>query len=157
MQIRGSECLCVAIESHSVPRVRAVLDWPDLVYRDMFLVQQKPLHYKLFNFNFDDEYFQILHETSCPTFNDGERCGHEQVDVELREQLLDDLDRILVSLRQLARWHSNGNFPAEQMLRANSTSPSRTSFTCSGCQRTDNNNRSPTCGGRLRSAPCINR
>ena len=103
-------------ESHSAARMHAVFDRPDVVYRDMFWVQQKPLHYKLFDLNFDNGYFPILHETSCLTFNDDERFGREQVDVELREPLLEDSDHILVSLRQLARWHISENLPAE-MLR----------------------------------------
>ena len=41
-----------------------------------------------------------MFETSCLTFTDGYKsCVHEQVDVELREPLLEYSDHILVSQR----------------------------------------------------------
>ena len=72
-------------------------------------------------------YYPILHELSDKKFFGRAHCGHEQVDVELRNPFLPELNairwpfpdpsRFLVSLPILARWHTSEDFPAEEMLR----------------------------------------
>ena len=72
-------------------------------------------------------YYPILHELSDMKFFGRAHCGHEQVDVELRNPFLPepnaisgpfpDPNRFLVSLPMLARWHTSEDFPAEEMLR----------------------------------------
>ena len=112
MQFGCSECLCVAmsrIRRRGCTQFSTGPTWCTPTY----FGATKTTALQAVRF----EFFPILHETSYLTFNDDERCGREQVDVELREPLLEDSDHILMSLRQLALWHSSGNFPAEQMLR----------------------------------------
>lgn len=156
MELGCSECVCVAIESHSTALLRALLDRPDVAFRDMFWVQSA-LSYQKSDLKYANSYsyFPILHDLQCLSFYDYELCKHEQIDVELREPLLVNTGRILVSLRQLARWHSSEQFPAEQMLRDSDKFDFSEPHFFHMFQRTAHSYGSPTFGGQWRRAPHI--
>ena len=121
MRIGCSECLCIAIESHRPALLKSLLQRADVVYRDIYWAPAP--HWT----NVIDWYmmqYPLLHDVGPDTdlsLVGREDCGHMRVDVELDSATFDLLREerayILVSLPQVARWHSSERFDAERILR----------------------------------------
>ena len=117
-----SECLSIAIESRRPELLKALLERPNIAYRDMFWA---PMPNMRWSHRYGDrEYHQaipILHELSDDSdlsFIGQPDCGHTLEDVELLDPLTEDTtQRSLVSLPVLAERHSTDDFDALQILR----------------------------------------
>lgn len=121
-----SECLCMAIESHRLSLLRMLLERPGIEYRDLFWAPCSVVlgsMLKLINpRKYTAEAFRLqyhkIDESTNLSFVGHENCGHQQEDVEICNSLGQWHHKyILVSLPIVARWHSDNNFPAEQLLR----------------------------------------
>lgn len=133
MNIGCSECVCIAIESHRTELLRALLERPDIEYRDIYWSTLPTLSETLYRMRkprvFDRESMIIeLHSIEKDTdlsFVGREDCGHIRFDIELcapfphtylLKAAVGCTSYLLVSLIKLAEWHSSDDFPAAQML-----------------------------------------
>ena len=120
MKFGCSECLCIAIESHSSALLKSLLEAFDVQYRDIFWAPTPTWNSWTMC---EDEYIPVLHDMGPEidlSIVGREDCCHMRVDVELLEpSKLFGKTRayILVSLPMIARWHTSERFNAEGILR----------------------------------------
>ena len=123
MKFGCSECLCIAIESHRPALLKSLLQRSDIFYRDIIWAPT-PVEWSYPESTFTSLAIPVLHyfgAESDLSFVGREDCGHMRVDVDLVTPfnvLWKHYNAyILVSLPQMARWHSSKRFNAERILR----------------------------------------